>query len=72
MVKVKKSFSESVAEVEEIIAKLQSDEIDIDDLSAEVKNAVKLIGECRKKLEKTDTEVRDFVASLQQDNNQEG
>ncbi len=71
MAKSKTGFSEAVLEVEDIITKLENDEIDIDDLSVEVKKAVKLIEQCRDKLEKTETEVRDFVTSLQQDD-QEG
>lgn len=63
----KKNFSDSVVEVEEIISKLENDEIDIDDLSDEVKKAVKLIGECRAKLKKTETEVSDFIESIQQE-----
>ncbi|MCP4801031.1 MAG: exodeoxyribonuclease VII small subunit [bacterium] len=71
MAKSKTGFSEAVLEVEDIITKLENDEIDIDDLSVEVKKAVKLIEQCREKLEKPETEVRDFVTSLQQDD-QEG
>ncbi|MCK9996865.1 MAG: exodeoxyribonuclease VII small subunit [Candidatus Krumholzibacteria bacterium] len=62
----KLSFGEAVSEVEQILAGLEQDEIDIDRLSEEVKRAVELIQVCREKLEKTDTEVRDLVAELQQ------
>ena len=62
----KLSFGEAVSEVEQILADLEQDEIDIDRLSEEVKRAVELIQVCREKLEKTDTEVRDLVAGLQQ------
>ncbi len=62
----KLSFGEAVSEVEQILAGLEQDEIDIDRLSEEVKRAVELIQVCREKLEKTDTEVRDLVAGLQQ------
>ncbi len=59
------SFGEAVGEVEQILARLEAEEIDIDDLSTEVRRAVELIGVCRAKLEKTDAEVRDLVADLQ-------
>jgi len=62
----KLSFGEAVSEVEQILAGLEQDEIDIDRLSEEVGRAVELIQVCREKLEKTDTEVRDLVAGLQQ------
>ena len=61
----KLSFGEAVAEVETILAGLESDEVDIDRLGDEVKRAVELIRVCREKLEKTDREVRDLVAGLQ-------
>ena len=60
----KLSFGEAVGEVEQILAGLEQDEVDIDRLSEEVKRAVELIQVCREKLEKTDREVRDLVAGL--------
>ncbi len=62
----KLSFGDAVAEVENILSRLESEEVDIDDLSTEVKRAVELIQVCRDKLEKTDAEVRDLVADLQE------
>ena len=62
----KLSFGEAVSEVEEILANLEQDEVDIDLLGEEVKRAVELIQVCRQKLEKTDGEVRELVAGLQQ------
>ena len=59
------SFGEAVAEVEEILAGLEEDAVDIDRLGGEVARAVELIQVCREKLEKTDREVRDLVAGLQ-------
>ncbi len=61
----KLSFGEAVGEVEQILAGLEQDEVDIDRLSEEVKRAVELIQVCKQKLEKTDREVRDLVAGLQ-------
>jgi exodeoxyribonuclease VII small subunit len=61
----KLSFAEAVAEVEEILAGLEQEDVDIDSLGAEVKRAVELIQVCREKLEKTDDEVRGLVAGLQ-------
>ncbi len=61
----KLSFGEAVSEVEQILANLEQDEVDIDLLGEEVKRAVELIQVCRQKLEKTDGEVRELVAGLQ-------
>lgn len=60
----KLSFGEAVNEVETILADLEADEVDIDELGDQVKRAVDLIRVCREKLEKTDAEVRDLVAGL--------
>lgn len=59
------SFGEAVSEVEDILAGLEQDTVDIDRLGVEVARAVELIQVCREKLEKTDREVRDLVAGLQ-------
>ena len=67
----KLSFGEAVSEVEEILAGLEQDEVDIDRLGEEVKRAVELIQVCREKLEKTDGEVRELVAGLQQPGSEE-
>ena len=63
----KLSFGEAMGEVEEILAGLEREDVDIDRLGAEVKRAVELITVCREKLEKTDREVRDLVDGLQAD-----
>ena len=62
----KLTFGEAVGEVEDILADLERDNVDIDHLGAQVKRAVELIQVCREKLEKTDTEVRDLVAGLKE------
>ncbi len=60
----KLSFGDAVTEVEQILAGLEADEVDIDELGQQVKRAVELIRVCREKLEKTDAEVRDLVSGL--------
>ena len=61
----KLSFGEAVSEVEEILANLESETVEIDTLGEEVKRAVELIQVCRQKLEKTDSEVRELVSGLE-------
>ncbi|MCP4574255.1 MAG: exodeoxyribonuclease VII small subunit [bacterium] len=63
----KLSFGQAMTEVEDILANLEREDVDIDRLGAEVKRAVELITVCREKLEKTDREVRDLVKGLQDD-----
>ena len=59
------TFSEALGAVEEILGRLERDEIDIDALGGEVKRAVEMIALCRGKLSATGTEVQDLVTGLQ-------
>jgi exodeoxyribonuclease VII small subunit len=61
----KLSFSEAVAEVEDIVARLENEQTDVDQLGEEVGRAVELITACRARLERTDLEVRELVARLE-------
>jgi exodeoxyribonuclease VII small subunit len=61
------SFGEAVQEVEDILGRLEGDEVDVDELTVEVKRAVELVGLCRDKLRRTELEVKEFVAQLDQD-----
>ena len=61
-----------MTEVEEILVGLEREDVDIDRLGVEVKRAVDRIDVCRKKLEKTDREVRDLVAGLQEEDEDKG
>jgi exodeoxyribonuclease VII small subunit len=61
----KLSFDQAIGEVEDIVARLENAQTDVDELSGEVKRAVELIAACRQRLEKTDREVRDLVEQLQ-------
>lgn len=65
------SFGEAVGEVEAILARLEADEVDVDELGAEVKRAVELVGLCREKLRRTELEVKEFVAALEEDGDEE-
>jgi len=65
------SFGEAVGEVEAILARLEADEVDVDELGAEVKRAVELVGLCREKLRRTELEVKEFVAALEGDGEDE-
>lgn len=54
MSKKKLTYSEAIAEVEQILARLRDEQIDVDALATEVKRATELIAECRAQL--TDVE----------------
>jgi len=59
MVEVK--YSKSIKKLEEIIEKIESEEIDVDELSEKVKEAVELITTCKTKIEKAELEVKKVV-----------
>lgn len=58
------SYNESMQEVEKILASLEKENPDIDDLSKDVKRAVELLQECKKKLFDTDEEIKKVFEDL--------
>lgn len=59
------AFSESLAELEKIVAELRSDSCDVDTLVARTARAVELLESCRKNLTTTEEELRKVLQSLQ-------
>ena len=59
-----KSYTQAMQELESIVAKMQSDNCDIDALADYTKRASELIKFCRDKLFKTDEEVKKCIESL--------
>ena len=57
----KLTYSEAMAEVESIVARLRSGELSIDELTSSVARATKLISECRKMLTTTEQEVEKLI-----------
>jgi exodeoxyribonuclease VII small subunit len=54
-------YSKSIKRLEEIIEKIENEEIDVDELSVSVKEAVALIRTCKSKIEKAELEVKKAV-----------
>jgi len=57
-------YAKAVERLDEIIEKIESEEIDVDELSARVKEAVGLIKTCQDKIEQADLEVKKVVESF--------
>lgn len=55
------NYEAALSELEEIVNKMENDEFDIDQLSANLKRAQTLIKLCRDKLTKTDTEIKKLL-----------
>ena len=51
------AYAEAIAEIEKILARFRSEEMDVDSLAAEVKRATELITSCKARLHKAEEEV---------------
>ena len=58
------TYTKAMQELDAIVAKMQSDNCDIDALSQYTKRAAELIKFCREKLFTTDEEVKKCIESL--------
>jgi len=54
-------YSQAIERLDEIIAKIESDEIDVDELSLRVKEAVSLVKLCKSRIDKAELEVKQVV-----------
>lgn len=59
-------FGAAMEELEAILGRVESDEIDIDELAEELKQATKLLELCRQKIRKAELEVTQIVQSLEE------
>lgn len=58
------TYSKAVAELEAIVAKMQSDNCDIDSLAGYTSRALELLKYCKEKLFTTDQEVKKCLEAL--------
>lgn len=54
-------YEEALKQLEDIVDKMENDELDIDSLSEQLKTAQKLIKVCKDKLTKTDEEIKKIL-----------
>lgn len=54
-------YEEAVRQLEEIVRQLENNELDIDELSAKLRQAQQLIKLCKDKLTKTDEEIKKIL-----------
>lgn len=55
-------YEKAVCELEEIVDKMERDELDIDQLSEQLKRAKVLVKLCKDKLTKTDAEIKKLLS----------
>ena len=63
MAKKELTYTEAMAEIEKILARLRSEEMDGDGLAAEVKRATELIASCKARLRKAEEKVNKVLES---------
>lgn len=60
------SFRQAIDELEEILARIEGEETDIDQLGEELRRAAQLLDLCRGKIRKAEVEVTQIVQSLEE------
>ncbi len=58
-------YSDAVKELNSILADLESEAVDVDELSQKVKRAIELIKLCKEKIHKTEMEVTKIVKEFE-------
>ncbi|MBR2290723.1 MAG: exodeoxyribonuclease VII small subunit [Prevotella sp.] len=60
--KQEQKYEAAFAELQSIVRKMENDELDIDQMSEQLKRAQELIKLCKDKLTKTDEEIKKILA----------
>ena len=60
-------FSAAMSELEEILRRVESDEVDIDGLATELTRAAQLLELCRERVKKAEVEIEQIVDRLGDD-----
>lgn len=58
------TYGEAMAEIEEILEKIETGELDVDDLTEKVKRVAGLLDICKKKLRTTEVEIQKVIETL--------
>ncbi len=65
MEKKKLTYKEAVSEIEEILEKLENEELDVDELAAKVKRVSQLLKFCKDKLSGTEKEIQNIIEDME-------
>ena len=65
MAKKKISYSKAINEIEQIIEKIENEELDVDELSRNVERVSVLLKSCRDKLHETEQEVEKILNNIE-------
>jgi len=61
------SYQDAIKEIEEIIKKIENGELDVDQLTGQVKRVSSLLDICRKKLKTAEEEIKKIIEGLKED-----
>lgn len=67
MTKKTLKYSEAIEEVEKIINQIESNELDIDELTEKIRRASELLKFCKQKLHFTEEEIQKIIDQMQKD-----
>ena len=59
------SYNEAMSEIEEILDKIENEELDVDDLAEKVKRVSVLLKICKDKLQKTNEQVEQVLKEME-------
>lgn len=65
MEKKKMTYKEAITEIEEILEKLESEELDVDELATKVKRVSLLLKFCKEKLTNTEKEIQGIIEEME-------
>ena len=64
MNKKKETYKEAISEIEEILAQIENNELDVDELSEKVKRVSLLVNFCKSKLKNTEEEIEKILKEM--------
>ncbi len=59
------SYNQAIEEIQQIVDKIETEELDIDELSTNVKRITALIKQCRDKLQETEAEIEKLMKDIE-------
>ena len=62
----KRTYSEAIAQLEEIVRQIDNNELEIDELAEKIEEANKIITFCKDKLTKADAEIEKLLSNGQE------
>ena len=65
-------YSEAVERLDEILKQIEDDDVDVDELALQVKEAVELLRVCKARIDKAELEVKKVVDDLAKGNKEDG